>query len=65
MVPHKKSSMRSKAYSETNRKMGVLLFSGDQCFIINAQAQQVVTNIIDRQKIILNCLGKTYWEFYS
>lgn len=26
---------------------------------------EVVTNIIDSHKIILTCLGKPYWEFYS
>jgi transposase len=25
----------------------------------------VVTNMMDRQRIVLKCLGKSYWEFYS
>ena len=39
-------------------------FQGISVLIID-KTTEVVTNIIDRHKIILNCLGKPYWEFYS
>lgn len=56
--------MKKKPTQKPTAKWVFFCFQGISVLIINAQAQ-VVTNIIDRQKIILNCLGKPYWEFYS
>lgn len=39
-------------------------FQGVSVLLID-KTTEVVTNIIDRHKIILKCLGKPYWEFYS
>lgn len=39
-------------------------FQGISILIMD-KTKIIVTNIIDRHKVILDCLGKPYWEFYS
>ena len=56
--------MKKKPTQKPTAKWVFFCFQGVSVLIINAQ-DQVVTNVIDRQRIILNCLGKPYWEFYS
>jgi transposase len=56
--------MKKKPSQKPTAKWVFYCFQGISVLIIDAQSQ-VVTNIIDRQKVILNCLGKPFWEFYS
>lgn len=56
--------MKKKPTQKPTAKWVFFCFKGISFLIINAKTK-VVANIIDRQKIILNCLGKPYWEFYS
>lgn len=56
--------MKKKPTQRPTAKWVFFCFQGVSVLIIDNDTQ-IVTNIIDRQKIILNCLGKHYWEFYS
>ena len=56
--------MKKKPTQRPTAKWVFFCFQGISVLIID-KTTTVVTNIIERQKIILNCLGKPYWEFYS
>ena len=56
--------MKKKPTQRPTAKWVFFCFQGISVLIID-KTTTVVTNIIDRQKIILDCLGKPYWEFYS
>lgn len=56
--------MKNKCTQRPTAKWVFFCFQGVSVLIID-QHTQVVTNIIDRQKIILNCLGEAYWGLYS
>lgn len=56
--------MKKKPTQRPTAKWVFFCFQGISVLIID-KIKTVVTNIIDRQKVILDCLGKTYWEFYS
>jgi transposase len=56
--------MKKKPTQRPTARWVFFCFQGISVLIIDKTAT-VVTNIIDRQKIILECLGKPYWEFYS
>jgi len=56
--------MKKKPTQRPTARWVFFCFQGISVLIIDKTAT-VVTNIIDRQKIILDCLGKPYWEFYS
>lgn len=56
--------MKKKPTQRPTAKWVFFCFQGISVLVIDNQAQ-VVTNIIERQKIILHCLGDPYWEFYS
>ena len=56
--------MKKKPTQRPTARWVFFCFQGISVLIIDKTAT-VVTNIVDRQKIILDCLGKPYWEFYS
>jgi transposase len=56
--------MKKKPTQRPTARWVFFCFQGISVLIIDKTAT-VVTNIIDRQKIILDCLGKPYWKFYS
>jgi transposase len=56
--------MKKKPTQRPTARWVFFCFQGISVLIID-KTTEVVTNIIDRHKIILNCLGKPYWEFYS
>lgn len=56
--------MKKKPTQRPTAKWVFFCFQGISVLLIDNNTQ-VVTNIIDRQKVILDCLGKPYWDFYS
>lgn len=56
--------MKKKPTQRPTARWVFFCFQGISVLIID-KTTEVVTNIIDRHKIILNCLGKPYWDFYS
>ncbi len=56
--------MKKKPSQKPTAKWVFFCFQGISVLTIDAK-QQVITNMMDRQRILLNCLGKPYWEFYS
>jgi transposase len=56
--------MKKKPTQRPTARWVFFCFQGISVLIID-KVKRVVTNIIDRQRIILDCLGETYWEFYS
>ena len=56
--------MKKKPTQKPTAKWVFFCFQGISVLVINNQSQ-VVTNIIDRQKVILDCLGEPYWKVYS
>jgi len=56
--------MKKKPTQRPTAKWVFFCFQGISVLIID-KIKIVVTNIIDRQKVILDCLGQTYWQFYS
>ena len=56
--------MKKKPSQKPTAKWVFFCFQGISVLTIDAK-QRVVTNMMDRQRILLNCLGKPYWEFYS
>lgn len=56
--------MKKKPTQRPTARWVFFCFQGISVLVIDKKTT-VVTNIIDRQKVILNCLGKPYWEFYS
>lgn len=56
--------MKKKPTQRPTARWVFFCFQGISVLIMD-KTTEVVTNIIDRQKIILDCLGKPYWEFYS
>jgi transposase len=55
--------MKKKPTQRPTARWVFFCFQGISVLIID-KIKKVVTNIIDRQKIILDCLGSAYWEFY-
>jgi len=56
--------MKNKPTQKPTAKWVFFCFQGISVLTIE-RIHQVVTNMMDRQRIVLNCLGKSYWEFYS
>jgi transposase len=56
--------MKKKPTQKPTAKWVFFCFQGISVLTIE-NTHQVVTNMMDRQRIILDCLGKSYWEFYS
>jgi transposase len=56
--------MKKKPTQKPTAKWVFFCFQGISVLTIEG-IKQVVTNMMDRQRIVLNCLGKSYWEFYS
>jgi transposase len=56
--------MKKKPTQRPTARWVFFCFQGISVLMIDTTTT-VVTNIIDRHEIILNFLGKPYWEFYS
>ena len=56
--------MKNKPTQRPTARWVFFCFQGISVLIIDG-TREVITNVIDRQKIILDCLGKAYWRFYS
>ena len=56
--------MKKKPTQKPTAKWVFFCFQGIPVLTIEDN-HQVVTNMMDRQRILLNCFGKSYWEFYS
>lgn len=56
--------MKKKPTQKPTAKWVFFCFQGISVLTIEDN-HQVVTNMMDRQRIILNCFGRSYWEFYS
>lgn len=56
--------MKNKPTQKPTAKWVFFCFQGISVLTIEA-SQQFVTNMMERQRILLNCLGNSYWEFYS
>ena len=56
--------MKKKPTQRPTAKWVFFCFQGVSVVLIDKQIK-IVTNILDRHKVILNCLGKEYWKFYS
>lgn len=56
--------MKKKPTQRPTARWVFFCFQGISVLLID-KTTEVVTNIIDRHKIILKCLGKPYWDFYS
>ena len=56
--------MKKKPTQKPTAKWVFFCFQGISVITIDAK-QQVVTNMMQRQHILLDCLGKAYWGFYS
>ena len=56
--------MKNKPTQRPTARWVFFCFQGIHVVIIDNQTQWV-TNLADRHRIILDCLGKLYWEFYS
>ena len=58
--------MKKKPTQKPTAKWVFFCFQGISVLTIEDTHQhQLVTNMMDRQRIVLNCLGNSYWEFYS
>ena len=58
------SVMKKKPTQKPTAKWVFFCFQGISVLTID-RSHQVVTNMMDRQRIILDALGHSYWEFYS
>lgn len=56
--------MKKKPTQQPTAKWVFFCFQGVSVVLIDNQ-MQIVTNVTDRHRVILNCLGKEYWKFYS
>lgn len=56
--------MKKKPTQKPTAKWVFFCFQGISVLTIDS-SYQVVTNMMDRQKIILDVLGHSYWKFYS
>ena len=56
--------MKKKPTQSPTAKWVFFCFQGISVLTIKDETQ-LVTNMIDRQKIILDCLGAVFWKFYS
>jgi transposase len=56
--------MKKKPTQKPTAKWVFFCFQGISVLTID-RSHQVVTNMMDRQRIILDALGYSYWEFYS
>lgn len=56
--------MKKKPTQKPTAKWVFFCFQGISLLTLNSM-HQVVTNMMDRQRTLLDCLGKLYWEFYS
>ena len=56
--------MKKKPTQKPTAKWVFFCFQGISVLTID-RSHQVVTNMMDRQRTILDALGHSYWEFYS
>ena len=56
--------MKKKPTQNPTAKRVFFCFQGISVLTIDS-SHQVVTNMMDRQRVILDDLGHSYWEFYS
>ncbi len=56
--------MKKKPTQKPTAKWVFFCFQGISVVTIE-RINLIVTNMMDRQRILLDCLGKSYWEFYS
>jgi hypothetical protein len=56
--------MKKKPTQKPTAKWVFFCFQGISILAIEG-THQVVTNMMDRQRTLLDCFGKLYWEFYS
>jgi len=56
--------MKKKPTQKPTAKWVFFCFQGISVLTIDG-THQVVTNMMDRQRTLLDCFGKLYWEFYS
>ena len=56
--------MKKKPTQKPTAKWVFFCFQGISVLTID-RSHQVVTNMMDRQRVILDALGHSYWEFYS
>lgn len=56
--------MKYKPTQRPTARWVFFCFQGISVLVINKKIE-VTTDILDRQKVILNVLGKAYWRFYS
>jgi transposase len=56
--------MKKKPTQKPTAKWVFFCFQGISVLTIDG-THKVVTNMMDRQRTLLDCLGKLYWEFYS
>ena len=58
------SDMKKKPTQKPTAKWVFFCFQGISALTIDG-FHQVVTNMMDRQRTILDALGHSYWQFYS
>jgi transposase len=56
--------MKKKPTQKPTAKWVFFCFQGISILTIDS-SHQVVTNMMDRQRVILDALGHSYWKFYS
>lgn len=56
--------MKNKPSQRPTARWVFFCFQGIHVVVIDNQTE-LITNLADRHRIILNCLGKSYWEYYS
>jgi len=56
--------MKKKFTQQPTARWVFFCFQGIHRVSIDNQTE-LVTNLADRHRVILDCLGKPYWQFYS
>ncbi len=56
--------MKKKPTQKPTARWVFFCFQGIHSVNIDNQTE-LITNLAERHRVILNCLGKLYWEFYS
>ena len=56
--------MKKKPFQKPTARWVFFCFQGIHELII-VNKQKIIVNISERQKVILECLGKLYWKVYS
>lgn len=56
--------MKKKPTQRSTARWVFFCFQGIHVLLIDNNTE-LITNLADRHRVILNCLGKAYWEFYS